>query len=581
MYDEIIRICNATNPPQPFVDASFIPGPKSLGNLKTEQQTPYQWRRAKDIKSSWTVIRDNFDPTDIEQGELGDCWFLSALAVLSENPVLLEHLLLTKKYNATGAYQLMFCKSGHWTTVTIDDHFPITDWGGLAFSNAKRKQLWVPLIEKAYAKLYGSYEAIRGGHVHEALADLTGVPCESVRLDTIDADSDLIFARLVSFRQSGFLMGASCGNSEQNPQLFSGVGLRMNHAYSLLDVRIEHGHKLVKLRNPWGSFEWKGAWSDDSDEWKRFPDLKSKLNMHCDNNDGVFWMRFHDLLLYFRSVDVCKIRPSWYQLQIDGSWRKSSVSWCSDHMYELKVSKSTWITASLIQHSARGKGDNYQYRNTGLFVLKVDRGDPLNMKRHQLIGVAFPSRESQVHCEFNATDTDRSRYIVVPVSFDEAHHHVDSYALSIYTANPVLVRKIPPDIRYCRSAALLAVSESNDVKELYPGVQLISHKPKVGGVWFMVNNYDNKKNFQLDLEIEAEGLLSSRDGFFTVKATIPPLSRQIVMVLTPKDKYQGYQWKTSFAYRQYKKGLFYGNGYAHAPHLKSENQELHLHVPIF
>ena len=48
------------------------------------------------------------------------------------------------------------------------------------------QELWPMLIEKAYAKMYGSYPSIDGGLVDEALADLTnGAP---YRFDLRDQD---------------------------------------------------------------------------------------------------------------------------------------------------------------------------------------------------------------------------------------------------------------------------------------------------------------------------------------------------------------------------------------------------------
>lgn len=50
------------------------------------------------------------------------------------------------------------------------------------FSLGRRRQLWVPLMEKALAKLYGSYEAIARGACADGLQSLTGEPSEVLYL---------------------------------------------------------------------------------------------------------------------------------------------------------------------------------------------------------------------------------------------------------------------------------------------------------------------------------------------------------------------------------------------------------------
>jgi Calpain family cysteine protease len=44
-------------------------------------------------------------------------------------------------------------------------------------------------------------------------------------------------------------------------------GLVPGHAYSVISAAEAHGNKLLNIRNPWGSFEWDGAWADNSPLW--------------------------------------------------------------------------------------------------------------------------------------------------------------------------------------------------------------------------------------------------------------------------------------------------------------------------
>jgi hypothetical protein len=42
----------------------------------------------------------------------------------------------------------------------------------------------------------------------------------------------------------------------------------VGHAYSVLKAVEYNGKRFVKVRNPWGSCEWGGAWSDGSKDWE-------------------------------------------------------------------------------------------------------------------------------------------------------------------------------------------------------------------------------------------------------------------------------------------------------------------------
>lgn len=129
---------------------------------------------------------------------------MAALALVSERPRLLEHILLTKEVNAEGVYLVRICHNGLWKTIIVDDYFPCTKHNHLVFTQAKRRQLYVPLIEKACAKVFGSYASLRSGNMLEGLQLLTGAPCDDINLRPMDNtfNGDIVWARLLSACES-------------------------------------------------------------------------------------------------------------------------------------------------------------------------------------------------------------------------------------------------------------------------------------------------------------------------------------------------------------------------------------------
>ena len=69
-------------------------------------------------------------------------------------------------------------------------------------------------------------------------------------------------------------------------------------------VKDVDGQKLCQIRNPWGNFEWKGAWSDNSDLWT--DDIKERIGWE-DKDDGTFWMGWEDVQYYFSRISVNRI----------------------------------------------------------------------------------------------------------------------------------------------------------------------------------------------------------------------------------------------------------------------------------
>lgn len=187
------------------------------------------------------VFYEDIEPNDIKQGSLGNCWFMCALASLAERPKLVENLFITDKKVKEGVYRIKFCKNGEWVEVTIDDLFPCYPFGGPLFSKAHGNEMWVLLIEKAYAKLHGNYFTLRGGFANEGMMDLTGCPSsnydfQSEKVKKLIENGEL-FKEMLKFDEQGFLISASTPGEDRWTE--SGGpnkqgGLVPGHAYSII-----------------------------------------------------------------------------------------------------------------------------------------------------------------------------------------------------------------------------------------------------------------------------------------------------------------------------------------------------------
>lgn len=254
-----------------------------------------------------------------------------------------------------GLYVLRFYKDCNVIFVIVDDRLPVKEKDRkLIFAgNKDPNELWVPLIEKAYAKLHGCYKALIGGYTHNGLADMTGfcprliVMREGFLGYSEKYEDDDIWKLLVQYKRWNSLMGCSIQSNPKEKhkvEADAGNGLHMGHAYSLLNIgEIDLSKRkggpggapdmlrLVKLRNPWGRGEWEGPFGDRSEEREVLHKEQIELvfNAHereqehtvVDFNDGTFFMKFDDWLKHFTSLFVAvNFPPSWTGKRTQGQW---------------------------------------------------------------------------------------------------------------------------------------------------------------------------------------------------------------------------------------------------------------------
>ncbi|XP_045054103.2 calpain-10 isoform X3 [Desmodus rotundus] len=304
-----------------FRDATF---PASHSSLFSSFSTPLAqfreeitWKRPQEICATPRMFPDNPQEGQVKQGLLGDCWFLCACAALQKSRHLLDQVIppgqpswLDQTYR--GSFACRIWQFGRWVEVTIDDRLPCLA-GRLCFSRCQREDVfWLPLLEKAYAKVHGSYEHLWAGQVADALVDLTGGLAERWSL------KDLARSRGPQDGPDG-LEPRTCrqllGLKKRCPISCSVFSPRAGarelgefHAFivsDLCELQTQAGQSvlLLRIQNPWGRRCWRGPWREGGEGWCQV-DPGASQALLSQLREGEFWVEEEEFLREFDEVTI-------------------------------------------------------------------------------------------------------------------------------------------------------------------------------------------------------------------------------------------------------------------------------------
>mmetsp|Transcript_80283 Transcript_80283/g.233142 ORF Transcript_80283/g.233142 Transcript_80283/m.233142 type:complete len:677 (+) Transcript_80283:2381-4411(+) len=342
--------------PDRYTDACLT----QFGEYRLSSRSPGRQQGVADAPGL-KVIGD-VDPSDISQGEIGDCWLLSAISALAEFDGAIRQLfagngdLTALPKDDFNTYKVRLWDLAKWrpVDVEVDERLVWDDDAGELFGCKPTldNELWPCILEKAIAAHCGGWGKIDGGQATHAWRLLTG--CREVytfqagkdgklgcfgtfnpntssweQLANSPADSfrglwpmewpDIggggalgqtvhekeLFRRMCIWEDANFIL---CAGTKSGSDTEKTDGIVDGHCYSVLEVKENVGGSgidMIKMRNPWGKQEFSsGGWGDDGPKWKQFPKVKAVCKPTI-ADDGIFWMCRDNFFKYFKVVYLC------------------------------------------------------------------------------------------------------------------------------------------------------------------------------------------------------------------------------------------------------------------------------------
>ena len=148
------------------MDPDFPPDHTSIGCAENSTlRTIPSWAPIQELFPERPLL-GKIDPNDLRQGDVGDCWLLAAIQTLAEYPDSIKNVFKTQEHPADGKYVLCLydIKEETWKDVEVDCRIPCLN-GKPVYVKPGRRGVWLCLLEKACAKLFGSYLKLNGGEV--------------------------------------------------------------------------------------------------------------------------------------------------------------------------------------------------------------------------------------------------------------------------------------------------------------------------------------------------------------------------------------------------------------------------------
>ena len=373
------------------------------------------------------------DINHIKQGIIEDSNFLSAIGALCDkNKNYIKNLFHITEKTYEHAYGINFFINGKKKLILVDDYFPYIQMmnkntksitNNFCFASSFENEIWVSLLEKAWAKVKGNYNILENDKTKNAFDILTGADTEEINISRYDKNNlwdYLIYNMKLEFPICGTTKSHARGN-------FNLYGLTPQHGYTILKLFETKNVKNVLLRDPYGT---------------------DKLGSKCKiipESKGMFEISYDDFLKYFDFVEIGFYKTNFNEYFIKISKEESKRFKVIRIINENEVNL---VYFNLYQKNRKnGKFDNFYS-----YMMLVENSEQKN--RHIFSLTSFKSEnEYNNHIGKNNVKLNKGTYYLfcdINYRFFNEDKKNHGYCLRIFSTKELKCEKIPDEAKIHR-----------------------------------------------------------------------------------------------------------------------------------
>lgn len=432
----------------------FPPNDHSLGFIQTSPQI--NWGKADLIlyTNNYCILpkENNFEKynNNIVSGLYYDYYFLSAIYMLLQYPNIIYSLFPVYDKSGDGLYGVKLRINGRWKLVLLDDYFPLMknqrgiNYFAFASLGNNIKEIWLNLIEKAYAKVKGSYEKIQDGNIKDVFDLLTNAPVEKIELCSLERNA--LFNIVNEAFNNKFIL---CGKANNNTCYDNGIMKRQHYQIlqmKIFNVGVVRKYMLV-IKNIFGELKYNYNWSE------RIPSLKN--NKITDEN--TFYISLDDFLKYFSVLYILHIHP----IENEFNYSYQVIKYSKNEVYQpniisLNVNDKSKVYIQFHQKNPKFVTSNTSNKKLVPSFLLLCNEDYSYIK-------SISSSEVNFYMEI---ELDKGKYILYT---DIIHRYITKlekdlycgYSISVYSEHPIELTRIRIDPNQIIKTAIIDYCNKN------------------------------------------------------------------------------------------------------------------------